>query len=290
MSEPNNTSCNHDCANCSSKQDGSCSGPSQEDAQVAETLSKIRHKIVVLSGKGGVGKTTVAVNLAMALALEGRKVGLLDVDVHGPSVPTMLGVKGSRCEVDGDKILPVKVAGVPVISVDFFLEDTDSAVIWKGPMKYGVIKQFISEVAWGELDYLVVDCPPGTGDEPLAICQMLQDGDTSAVIVTTPQEDSAADVRKSIDFCKKLSLPVEGVIENMSGFACPHCGEITYIFKQGGGEALAAKMDVPFLGKIPIDPQVCEGADLGRPIMHYYGNTPTARAFLNAIHPILEKE
>ena len=184
--------CTHNCSTCASKKNGSC-GQDATTKAISEQLAKIKHKIVVLSGKGGVGKSTCAVNLAISLAMEGHKVGLLDVDLHGPSVPTMLKLQGVVPETVGDKILPVHAAGISVISVAFFLHNSDDPVIWRGPMKQGAIQQFITDVEWGELDYLVIDCPPGTGDEPLGVCQMIPDAE--AVIVTTPQEVAASDVR-----------------------------------------------------------------------------------------------
>mgnify|MGYP001319116883 FL=1 len=278
------SSCNHDCAHCSTKHD-SCSNPSERELKFIAQMADIKHKIIVLSGKGGVGKSTVSVNIAFSLAMAGYRVGLMDVDFHGPSIPTMLGVKGMRAESDNNAILPLEVAGVKVISVDFFLADSGEAVIWRGPMKQGAIKQFFEDVAWGELDFLVIDCPPGTGDEPLGLCQIVK-GDKRAVVVTTPQEVAAADVRKSLDFCAKLSLPVIGIIENMSGFACPHCATVTYIFKQGGGEKLAEQAKVPFLGRIPIDPTVADCSDEGQPLVYKYPDSPTAKAFAEAVRPI----
>ena len=279
-------SCDHKCSSCSSCNDGSCHEPTAKEIRFLAQMANIKHKILVLSGKGGVGKSTVAANLAISLAMEGQRVGILDIDIHGPSIPTMLGLKGSHTEFVNEHIVPPEVANVKVISVDFFLENTDDALIWRGPMKQGAIQQFLEDVEWGELDFLIIDCPPGTGDEPLSVRQILK-GDTRAVVVTTPQEVAAADVRKSINFCEKLDLPIVGVIENMSGFACPHCGTITNIFKQGGGETLAAKAKVPFLGRIPIDPLVTECSDAGVPMVHKYPESAMAKAFANIIQPLL---
>lgn len=281
-----NTSCDHNCAQCASKHDG-CEEQTVPETMPVDRMAKIKHKIIVLSGKGGVGKSTVAVNMAFSLAMAGYRVGLMDVDFHGPSIPTMLGIKGMRANSDGKAIIPLEVGGVKVVSVDFFLENSDLAVIWRGPMKQGAIKQFLEEVEWGELDFLIIDCPPGTGDEPLALCQLVK-GDKRAVVVTTPQEVAAADVRKSLDFCQKLSLPVVGVVENMSGFACPHCQQVTNIFKQGGGEKLAAKAKVPFLGRIPLDPAVAENSDEGRPLVYNKAESATAKAFAAIIKPLQE--
>ena len=250
-------------------------------------MERIAHKIIVLSGKGGVGKSTVAVNLALSLMLEGHKVGLLDVDIHGPSVPKMLGLEGEELLTEGETMLPVELGDLRVMSVGFLLRNKEDALIWRGPMKMGVIKQFLMDVDWGDLDYLVVDAPPGTGDEPLSVCQLVENAD-GAVVVTTPQEVALAAVRRSITFCRKLNVPVLGVVENMSGFVCPHCGEHSDVFGSGGGERLAKEMKVPFLGRIPLDPNVAAAGDAGMPYIQKYPNTATGRAFAEVIRPILE--
>ncbi|MFH1476522.1 MAG: iron-sulfur cluster carrier protein MrpORP [Verrucomicrobiota bacterium] len=257
-----------------------------EQQQLDDRMRLIRHKIMVLSGKGGVGKSTVAVNLAVSLALAGKRVGLLDVDIHGPSIPKMLRLDDAKVQIEQGAILPVPKAGMKVMSIGFLLQNRDDAVIWRGPMKMGVIKQFLQDVAWGELDYLVIDSPPGTGDEPLSICQLIKNAD-GAVIVTTPQDVATTDVRKSITFCRQLNLPVLGVVENMSGFVCPKCGEVTNIFKTGGGERMASEMKVRFLGRIPIDTAVGRACDDGQPFIDHYARTETARAFEHVITPIL---
>lgn len=258
-----------------------------EDVVLKSRMDRINHKIMVLSGKGGVGKSTVAVNIAIALALEGKKVGILDADFHGPSVPTLLNIKQQGIRAGEDGIEPVDFAeGLKVMSIGFFMEQHDKAVIWRGPMKIGVIKQLLTEVNWGDLDFLVIDLPPGTGDEPLSVAQLIPDSD-GAVIVTTPQDLSLVDVRKSIDFCKKLKIPVLGVIENMSGLVCPHCGQVINVFKQGGGERMATEMNVPFLGRIPMEPLIVEASDTGKPFVYHYGKTAAAAAFTEAIKPIL---
>jgi ATP-binding protein involved in chromosome partitioning len=226
-------------------------------------LCRVRRKIVVLSGKGGVGKSTMAVNLAVGLKATGLKTGLLDVDLHGPSIPTMLGIENRALIATEDGLIPLDVDGLKVVSSGFFLKDQDDAVIWRGPMKANVIRQFLQDVVWGDLDLLVIDSPPGTGDEPLSVCQLIKHLD-GAVIVTTPQKVAAIDVRKSITFCRQLNVPVLGLIENMSGFACPKCGEISPIFGSGGGERIAADMGVPFLGAVPIDPRVGSAGDTER--------------------------
>ena len=239
-------------------------------------MENIGRKLLVLSGKGGVGKSTVAVNLAVALSIAGKRVGLLDVDIHGPSIPKMLQLGKCKIQTRNDAMVPVEIGLLKVMSIGFLLAQADQAVIWRGPVKMGVIKQFLKDVAWNELDYLVIDCPPGTGDEPLSVAQLIRNVD-GAIIVTTPQEVALEDVRKSVNFCRRLDLPVLGVIENMSGFICPRCGERVDIFKNGGGEKMAADMGVPFLGRIPLDPAVTESGDAGRPCV-YDANGPGAKA------------
>lgn len=257
------------------------------EQRAKERLARIRHRIVVLSGKGGVGKSTVAVNLAVSLAARGLRVGLLDVDIHGPSVPHMLGLGEARPVTHDGALVPVEFAGtLKVMSIAFLLPRHDDPVIWRGPMKYGVIAQFLGDVEWGDLDYLVVDAPPGTGDEPLTVLQMLGDLD-GAVIVTTPQEVAVNDVRRCVRFCEELHCPVLGVIENMSGLVCPHCGERIDVFRRGGGEALAKEAGVPFLGAVPLDPALVESGDLGRPYMVAYTGSPAAAAFRDAILPLM---
>jgi len=254
-----------------------------ELAQVRQRMAQIKHKILVLSGKGGVGKSTVAVNLALSLSLAGKRTGLLDIDIHGPSVPKILNLEGRMAHSGVEAILPIEVGtNLKVMSIAFFLTSPDDAVIWRGPMKYQMIKQFLKDVQWGELDYLIIDSPPGTGDEPLSIIQLLENAD-GAVVVTTPQEVALADVRKSITFCRSLNLPVLGVLENMSGFVCPKCGERTDIFKSGGGENMALSMNVPFLGRIPIDPQIVEACDSGQPYVDKYRQSQAAKAFNEAV-------
>jgi ATP-binding protein involved in chromosome partitioning len=257
-----------------------------EEQEIRERLQRIRHKVLVMSGKGGVGKSTVATNMAISLSLAGKRVGLLDVDIHGPSIPKMLQLDKATVQVKDGVIQPVEKAGLKVMSVGFLLRDRDAAVIWRGPMKMSVIKQFLKDVDWGDLDYLIIDAPPGTGDEPLSVCQLAMPVD-GAVIVTTPQDVATADVRKSINFCLQLDVPVLGVVENMSGFVCPKCGDVTDIFKAGGGERMASEMAVPFLGRIPIDPAVGLACDAGTPFVYHYSRTETARAFERVIGPIL---
>lgn len=253
-----------------------------------ERLRHIRRRILVLSGKGGVGKSTVAANLAISLVLAGKRVGLLDVDIHGPSIPRMLRLGDADVRVLNGAIVPVEKAGLKVMSIGFLLRGRHDAVIWRGPMKMSVIRQFLQDVEWGDLDYLVVDSPPGTGDEPLSVCQLAAPID-GVVIVTTPQDVATDDVRRSITFCRQLKLPILGVVENMSGFVCPACGKVTEIFKAGGGERMAADMDVPFLARIPLDPAVGQAGDDGKPFIYHYSRTETAKAFERAVAGIVAR-
>jgi Mrp family chromosome partitioning ATPase len=274
-------------ASCPGNPDDS---PTADTDVLAEKLGRIRHKILVLSGKGGVGKSTVAVNIAVALALEGKTVGLLDVDIHGPSVPQLLNLHEAPGPSDGGGIEPLAFGdNLKVMSIGFLLPPGDAPVIWRGPMKMGVIKQFLRDVNWGDLDFLVIDSPPGTGDEPLSICQLVPDA-AGAVVVTTPQKLSIVDVKKSIQFCSRLGYKILGVVENMSGFACPHCSKTTDVFRAGGGEEMAREMDVPFLGRIPIDPAVVQAGDEGKPFLYFYSETETGKVFRKVIEPILALE
>lgn len=275
--------CNGNCSACASK--GSCSTPKEDP--VKPTLEKIGHVFLVLSGKGGVGKSTVTANIALGLAKRGQRVGVLDIDVHGPSIPKILGVQGQRAMGDGEKLLPAETPeGIKVMSTALILEKPDDPIVWRGPLKAGVIKQFIGEVAWGELDYLVVDCPPGTGDEPLSICQLIPEAD-GAIIVTTPQQVSTLDVSKSITFCNQLGMRIAGIVENMSGFTCPHCGEFTPIFATGGGEKLAKDYGLPFLGKLPIATEISTSGDAGESFVTKYPESPAAKAFLAIVDNLM---
>ena len=237
--------------------------PEPDPDQLAkQALTKIRHKFLVMSGKGGVGKTSVSVNLSIALANEGYRVGLMDVDIHGPDIPRMLGFKGMLDVGPDRKIQPIPVSkNLAAVSMESLMQDKDSAVIWRGPMKHSAIRQFIGDVNWGNLDFLIIDAPPGTGDEPLTVAQLIKDA--QAVIVTTPQEVALADVRKSINFCKTVKMKIYGLIENMSGYTCPHCGKAVDIFGNGGGERTARLTHVNFLGKIPLDPKMVQCGDSG---------------------------
>ncbi|MBC8218356.1 MAG: P-loop NTPase [Planctomycetes bacterium] len=261
-----------------------------EQEHINKNLEHVRHKILVLSGKGGVGKSTIAANLAVSLSLANKRVGLLDIDIHGPSIPKILNLEGRVIQVLGETMLPVQIGpDLKVMSIGFLLRDSDDAVIWRGPMKNQVIKQFLKDVKWGSLDFLIVDSPPGTGDEPLSIVQLLGDAD-GAIIVTTPQQLALSDVRKSISFCRNLNMPVLGVLENMSGFVCPKCGEQTDIFSLGGGQDMARQLGIHFLGRIPIDPQIVQACDTGQPYVSNDRRNETAKAFSQVTQHVLMLE
>ena len=265
--------CDENCTPCSQ-------GPSTHAPKGLPPRSKIdvKHVILVLSGKGGVGKSTVSVNLASALSAHGRMVGLLDLDIHGPNIPKMLGIEDQRPSVLAKVLEPVHVTGkLAVMSMAFLLPDTSTPVVWRGPMKMAVIQQFLDEVNWGSLDYLVVDLPPGTGDEALTIAQLAPNL-RGAVIVTTPQDVAVLDAVKAIKFIEKLEIPVIGIIENMSGMICPHCGDTIDLFGRGGGEKAAQELGVPYLGSIPLDPEMVKAGDEGRPYILRHANSPTWRA------------
>lgn len=284
------SSCGED-GNCSYQKEGKdCGKKTQapEDLKLAKSLDGIKNKIVVLSGKGGVGKSTMAVNIALSLSLAGKKVGLLDVDVHGPSVPRLLGLTGEAAHIERDYIEPVPWSkNLWVMSIGFLLPDRNEAVIWRGPVKAGLIRQFLQDVAWGELDYLVVDCPPGTGDEPLSIMQLLGK-EVRSVIVTTPQMLAIDDVRRSITFCKRTESHILGVVENMSGFVCPECGKRHEIFKSGAGERMARDMGVPFLGRIPVEPELARAGDEGFAYIKVYPESETSAIMRQIIQPMLD--
>jgi ATP-binding protein involved in chromosome partitioning len=260
----------------------------QQQKRADKKMEKIKNKFLILSGKGGVGKSTIAVNLAWTLSQKGMKVGLLDVDIHGPNVPKMLGLEGKQLISSGKTIEPASVGNnLKVISIAFLLSSSDAPVIWRGPLKMTAIRQFLSDVNWGELDYLIIDAPPGTGDEPLSVCQLIKNI-TGAIIVTTPQEISLLDVKKSINFVKQLNVPLTGIIENMSGFICPHCGKKTDIFKVGGGKRVADELNIPFLGDIPLEPGIVKASDEGKPFMKLALETESKRKFEEIISRIIE--
>ena len=246
-------------------------------------MSKIKHKIAVISGKGGVGKSTVTVNLAAAFALRENRVGILDADIHGPSVPRILGLTGQRIKVGPPGAFPVAgPLGIKIVSIDFFLPEEGLPTIWRGPLKMTAIRQFLSDIVWGELDILFIDLPPGTGDEPLSIAQLLPEID-GVIIVTMPSELSRAVVKKAITFAQRLGMPIIGVVENMSGFVCPTCGDKIDIFQSGGGKKLAEEADVPFLGSIPIDQKVSMSSDKGSPFVIDDAISPAAKAFIEIV-------
>jgi len=252
----------------------------QEREAIRKRLGRVKHKIVVLSGKGGVGKTTVAVNLSVALAKNDTQVGLMDIDLHGPNVPKMLGVEGKRVGGGEEFIYPYAYSdNLRVLSISFFLKEQKDAVIWRGPLKMAAIKQFIKDVDWGDLDWLVIDAPPGTGDEPLSILQLIEELD-GVIIVTTPQEVSLLDVKKCVTFCEKLGVRILGIVENMTVLICPHCGgEVLLFGKRGGVEEFAKDADIPYLGEVPFEPSVVEASDKGVPITLKAPETAAAEAF-----------
>ena len=253
----------------------------ESDLKLNESLGKIKHVIIVISGKGGVGKSTVSSNLAMSIAMKGYRTGLMDLDIHGPNIPKMLGIEDAQLAVKDGKLIPVDAAnGLKVMSMAFLLPEKDAPVAWRGPVKMGVVRQFIEDVAWGELDHLVIDMPPGTGDEALSIVQLIPKAD-GMVIVTTPQDVALLDSRKSVVFGATANIPVIGIVENMSGFICPHCSETVNIFKTGGGERTAKDMNIQFLGRIPIEPGIVKSGDSGVPVVISAPDSESAKAFID---------
>ena len=254
-----------------------------QEMEIRDTLKRIKNKILVMSGKGGVGKSSISALLSVMLARKGLRVGLMDVDLHGPSIPRLLGIRGSvEAPSHPGKLKPVMFfPNLEVISIEVLMgSNRDVATIWRGPLKIGVIKQFIADILWSSLDYLIIDSPPGTGDEPLTVAQVINDA--KAIIVTTPQEISLADVRKSINFCRQVHMDILGLVENMSGLICPHCGEEIDLFKKGGGEKASVELGVPFLGRVPIDPALVDAGDRGVPFVTQFTKSPAAKA-LNEI-------
>lgn len=259
-----------------------------EKTVLRKRMEKVKHKIAIISGKGGVGKTVTAVNLAVAFAMQGHenRVGLLDADLHGPCVPKMLNMEEQRLKVGPIGAFPaVGPLGVKVASMALVLEGKEVPVVWRGPLKMRAIEQFLSEVVWGDLDFLLIDLPPGTGDEPLSVMKLLPEMD-GVVIVTIPSEVSQTVVGKSITFSKQLNIPVIGIIENMSGFVCPECGKETHIFSTGGGKKVSQEYSVPFLGSIPLDPRVCKASDLGHPFILEHPDSAAAKAFTKIVEKI----
>jgi len=260
----------------------------EEHKRLTERMGRVKHKIAVMSGKGGVGKSLVTANLAAVLAVGGKRVGILDADLHGPTVPKMLGLKGAHLEAgENGIILPAATLGIKVASMDFLLPTQDSPIIWRGPLKMAAIKQLLSEVDWGELDYLLIDLPPGTGDESLTILQLLP-GIDGVVIVTIPNEVSSQVVEKSITFARQMNAPVIGIIENMSYLICPHCGERIDLFGEGAGEKVAVTMSVPFLGKVPLDPSVAKDSDAGEPFVVKNPESPASGTFREIVKRIVD--
>jgi ATP-binding protein involved in chromosome partitioning len=275
------TSC--DCDTCAQK--GTCKDPGEEKECSVGRMARIKHKIIIASGKGGVGKSTVSVNLARALQMKGAQVGILDGDITGPNIPMLLGIEDHRLMQGPEGIEPANAVGIKVASMALILSSRDSAVVWRGPMKIAAIKQFLQDVRWGDLDFLLIDLPPGTSDEPLSVLQLIPDL-AGAIIVTTPQEVSLLDSRKAVNMVRSMKLPVLGIVENMSGLVCPHCKERIDIFSNGGGRRMAEEMDVPFLGAIPIDPEVCALADCG--ITFAERETSAGRSFVEIVDRLLE--
>lgn len=262
-----------------------------DDDMLRSRMSKIRHKIAVISGKGGVGKSLVTVNLAMALAIKGRngRVGVLDADIHGPCVPKMLGLKGVRLQSGPPGVFPaLGPLNMKVVSMAFLLPSDDAPVIWRGPLKMGAIRQFLSEISWGDLDYLLIDLPPGTGDESLSVLQLLPEME-GVIIVTIPSEVSQDVVKKAVSFARKMGVPILGIVENMSGMLCPHCGETIEVFSKGGGERVAEEMDVEFLGSIPLDPRISADSDEGTPFVVSHPDSTASKAFMRIVEQIEEK-
>ena len=268
------------CETCN--QSSSCTQHEKEvhaQERLNSRLSHIKHRILVMSGKGGVGKSTVSTNLAVALSLDGFNVGLLDADIHGPNIPKMLGIESGHVVGSGTEMAPVEVfPNLKVISMAFFIGDPDNPVVWRGPLKHNAISQFVGEVEWGNLDFLIVDLPPGTGDESLSVAHVIKNVD-GAIIVTTPQDVALLDSRKAVTFSRMLSIPVIGIVENMSGLECPHCHKEIPLFKTGGGEKAARDLKVPFLGRIPIDPEMVTDCDRGMPFVMSHPKSEAAKAF-----------
>ncbi|MBW1980727.1 MAG: Mrp/NBP35 family ATP-binding protein [Deltaproteobacteria bacterium] len=277
---------------CDSCESGSSCSAKEKEAheqkRLEQRLYHIRHKIMVMSGKGGVGKSTVATNLAASLAFRDYRVGILDADIHGPNVPKMLGVEERQLVGHDDGVDPVEVfKNFHVVSMGLLAHDPDRAIVWRGPLKHSAIKQFLADVSWGDLDFLFIDLPPGTGDEPLSVANLIKNVDGS-IIVTTPQDVALLDSRKAVNFSRLLNIPVLGIVENMSGLICPHCGEKINLFKIGGGEQAARQLGVPFLGRIPIDPEVVEKCDCGEPFVAANHDSEAKKAYEKLTQEVIE--
>ena len=290
-------SCDGECASCGKAE--TCTDSRRQDYEQKKLLDKqkallkvrmgqIKHKIAIISGKGGVGKSTVTANLAVALAQHGYRVGVLDADIYGPCIPKMLGMRGEQLTAGPPGAFPaVGPLGIRVVSMDFLLSDDDTPVIWRGPLVTGAIRQFLSEFNWGQLDFLLIDLPPGTGDAPLSVMQLIPEMD-GALIVTIPSEISQIVVKKAVTFARQLRIPVIGIVENMSGFICPKCGFQVDIFRSGGGLAISGDMSVPFLGTIPLDPAVCDASDDGVSFAMKEPTSLAAKAFAAIVAKIEE--
>ncbi len=268
-------------------QDAATAKLNEQNKRIKEKMTRVKHALIVMSGKGGVGKTSVSVNLSYALSLKGKSVGLMDIDIHGPNIAKMLGIEKESIFGFEFGIQPVEVSkGLKAVSLALTGNSPDLPMIWRGPMKAGLIRQFLADVNWGDLDYLVIDSPPGTGDEPLSACQLIPNV-SGAIIVTTPQDVAVLDARKSVSFAKELRVPIAGIIENMSGFVCPHCKTELDIFKKGGGEKAAAELGIPFLGRVPFEMELVELADKGTPFMSFGKKSRSAEAFTKIVENIL---
>src|SRR4030042_1231794 len=263
-------------------QSSSCSQQEKEahaQERLKSKLSHIKHRIMVMSGKGGVGKSTVSTNLAVALSMDGLQVGLLDADIHGPNIPKMLGIEFKQVGGSGQGMIPVEAApNLKVMSMAFFIGDRDNPVVWRGPLKHSAISQFLGEVEWGPLDFLIADLPPGTGEEPLSVAHLIKNV-SGSIIVTTPQDVALLDSRKAVTFSRMLSISVIGMVENMSGLICPHCQKEISLFKKGGGEKAAQDLKVPFLGRIPIDPEMVTDCDRGMPFVMAHPDSEATKVF-----------
>ncbi len=269
-------------------QSGQKSQEEQQQEMIQTTLAKIKNKIFILSGKGGVGKSSVSANLAASLSAKGFKTGLMDVDLHGPSIAQMMGMTELLDISENQQLLPKKITdNLSVVSIQALMQDKDQAIIWRGPAKTGMIKQFVGSVDWGDLDFLIIDAPPGTGDEPLTVVQTIPEA--KAVVVTTPQEVALADVRKSISFCRTVKIEILGLLENMGPFKCPHCDKTIALFKSGGGEKTAEKEGINFLGSIPFDTEVVESGDDGLPIVLKDKNNTFSIAFEDIVQNIIKR-
>ena len=276
------------CDSCAQK--GSCKD--EKDVRAGrecdlkvDRMARVKHKIIIASGKGGVGKSTVTVNLARALQMKGFKVGVLDADITGPDIPKLLGIEEARLMQGQDGIMPAEADGIKAASMALILSSRDSPVVWRGPMKMAAIKQFIQDVDWGDLDFLLIDLPPGTSDEPLSVVQLIPEL-AGAIIVTTPQEVALLDSRKAVNMVRAMKIPVLGIVENMSGLICPHCGESISIFGSGGGERMAQEMDERFLGAVPMDPSVCALGDSGKTFVQ--GQATASSSFNQIVERLLE--